>query len=747
MRKLCIAAMAVAMFTSGCANGSRSRFPTSEGSLALDRVVLYRNGVGYFERSGELDGNVLTIKVRKDQVNDLLKSLTIVDENGQALSVSMPLDPTTWANAALASLQPGQGSLYDVLDSLRGVDVELSTTQGPMAGRIVMVERSEQEPDPSMPAAKSRNGGPSPLGSDAKVTLMREQEMRIVRLSKVKGVKLTDRDLSMQFHRRLDASAGEGMFQQVAVSIRLHGAGDHNLRVSYVVEAPMWKPTYRIVLPEDGEGGGALLQAWAVVDNKSGEDWNDVTMSLTSGAPIAFRYDLHTPRDVYREDLSHVGQAKHARARVGETTWGKDEAKGDGGEDDWEAEEREAAKPSAPASAVAPGGWAANKKRAPARGRARLRSEPTDSDNEYYDEPPAEPSPDMTRDALRRSTMAQTRSSQAAGLTIFNLERKLDVPDSSATMVALINQEVKGEQTFMFDPAGGGGSGYESNPYRVIRFLNSTDYVLEPGPISIFAGGSFVGEGLSQAVGSKTTATIPFAVEPTIMVEQKSSGIPQDVKLIKIVRGVIHVERFDRRKTVWAVQSQVKDDGFTVLIKHPKLGGAYQLKDRPTGTEDLPGAYLVPVVVPAGQKKGEVELIEQSPHRTTIGIHNSELLPTLRKVLLATDVGPDAKAKLRPIVALRDEMGKIEAEIRSLEQQKRVVNERADYARENIAALKEDKSAAATKLRRDQEARLKEFTDEGNRMAREIVKLNDTLRQEEIKLGDMLRDLTITVEK
>src|SRR5205823_14696175 len=119
------------------------------------------------------------------------------------------------------------------------------------------------------------------------------------KLSEVRGVRLEDGDLALQFNRTLDASAGEGMFQQVAVSIRLAGASSHDLLVSYVVAAPMWKPTYRVVLPDGGKGK-ALLQAWAVVDNTTGEEWHDVKLALTAGAPIAFRYDLHTPRDVAR---------------------------------------------------------------------------------------------------------------------------------------------------------------------------------------------------------------------------------------------------------------------------------------------------------------------------------------------------------------------------------------------------------------------------------------------------------------
>ena len=257
-----VAALA-AVALSGCGDAKRFRYPTADSPLRLDRVVLYRNGVGYFERTGKIDGDILTLKVRKDQVNDLLKSLTVVERaSGRAVSVSMPLDPQTWANAALATLRPGQGSLAQVLDSLRGSTVTLATDDGRVHGRVAMVEQLTEPADDD-------DDAPS---NDHRVTLLDGDALRVVKLSTVRGVTLEDGDLAMQFNRTLDASAGEGMFQQVEVSIRLVGAATHDLLVSYVVAAPMWKPTYRVVVPKEPTGK-ALLQAWAVVDNTSGEEW------------------------------------------------------------------------------------------------------------------------------------------------------------------------------------------------------------------------------------------------------------------------------------------------------------------------------------------------------------------------------------------------------------------------------------------------------------------------------------------
>src|SRR5690554_4300418 len=325
MRKLAIATLLVfpllpLMF--GCAG--RQPYPTVD-DLELDTVVLYRNGIGYFERRGTVDEDVLRLKVRKDQVNDLLKSLTVVDREGKAVSVSMPLDPSSWANAAMATLAPGRGSLAQVLDSMRGSDVTVRTHGGrALRGRIVMVERSVNEPDPTTRSAGAVSPAPTTADSlDWKLTVLSGGQMQVVRLSKVKAVTLHDGDFAMQLNRSLDASAGEGMFEQVEIEVRLTGARTHDLTVSYVVSSPMWKPTYRVVLPKDGKGD-ALLQGWAVIDNISGEDWEEISLSLTSGAPIAFRYDLHTPRDVYRSDMTESGVHKQAVVAVGETSWGSD---------------------------------------------------------------------------------------------------------------------------------------------------------------------------------------------------------------------------------------------------------------------------------------------------------------------------------------------------------------------------------------------------------------------------------------
>ncbi len=766
-----------------CAHG-RDPYAATDSTLGLDRVVLYRNGVGYFERSGEVDGEVLTIKVRKDQINDLLKSLTVVDRrSGKAVSVSMPLDPQSWANAALATLAPGQGSLDQIIDALRGNEVVLGTTQGKIRGRIVMIEAIVDEPDASPPAHHDRVMPPQAGSKDFRLTVLAGKKMQVVRLSKVRSITLRDGNLALQFHRSLDATAGEGMFQQVEVDIRLDSASKHDLSVSYVVEAPMWKPTYRVVLPEAGKGK-ALLQGWAVVDNISGEDWAKVTMSLTSGAPIAFRYDLHTPRIVPRSDLSGSGSYKRANVAMGETSYGPagSDRDSDGIADSGDScpdtpetyngmSDGDGCPDSMPVAADAPAsemaaadyddykeaeesrsaGKAKKKDSAPRKPAPRASRaagapmmDPYGPSGAGASTPSAPPPPPPAVDfeSLRRSTQANARAKEISGMTRFDLGDRVTVPDGSSTMVAIINQDVEAEQTFLFKP-GGAGQGYEQNPYRVIRFKNSTPFVLEPGPISIYTGGSFVGEGISEAVGTGTSTTIPFAVEPGVLVSSSSQYSGEDMHIVRIVRGTIEVENFQRMTTTWTVKGPPSGSGFTVLVRQNKQGGSYALKSKIDGAEELPDAYLIPVKAPANQTGGTIEVVEQTPSRTTLTIWDSRVPMLFDLVLKLTNLDAATRAKIQPLITLRQEIGRIDTELEGLEAQRVELDQRASETRENLEAIKKDPRAGD--LRGRLSKRLEEFTRDGDKIGRTLVELQSKRLEKKIELEDQLQNLDLSI--
>ncbi|MDJ0764790.1 MAG: DUF4139 domain-containing protein [Myxococcota bacterium] len=721
-----VLALSMSVMAVACTNyGQRPKYPAASSPLKLDRVVLYRNGIGYFERQGVIRGDILTLKVRKDQINDLLKSLTVVDRSsGKALSISIPLSPDAWQSVALSTLSPGSGSLAEVLDGLRGTRITVTTTEAKKAsGRIAMVERININ-------HLYRANDESPPEEDFKLTLLDDETASVVRLSEIKKLSIHDKDLVMQLHRRLDASSGEGMFKQVLIDIRLDNNGPHDLVVSYVAEAPLWKPTYRIVLSDD-ESQEALLQSWAVVDNTSGENWADVDLSLTSGAPIAFQYDLHTPRHIQRPDLSERGLQKQARVAVGETTM----------EEEIEASEAAGADAAAAELQKLKATRSAKPRSAPKREKAAEAFAVKDEAaiNELRGGHAPAP-PGISMGTLQSSVTAKTTSKQVAGLTQFDLENRVTLPDGSATMVALINQKIQGEQTFLYRP-GGSGSGYEYNPYRVVRFNNDTEFVLEPGPISIYAGGSFVGEGLSEAVAAKANATIPFAVEPRIVVRSQISRSSGETKLLKVVAGVLHTESFNRVETTWKVTGMKQNTPYKVLIRHPRQGSNYDLFKPKENVETLTDAYFIPIRVGANKTKASVNVIEQTPSRTTLSIWDGQAVGLLDTLLSLSFVTDDMRAKIKPIIDLRQEIGRIDTEIRGLKAQQHELDQRLEDTRKNLKAIKKDPKATA--LRKKLGNRLDEFSAEAAKIGRKIVALNSKRLEKKIELEDLLKDFTI----
>jgi hypothetical protein len=344
-------------------------------------------------------------------------------------------------------------------------------------------------------------------------------------------------------------------------------------------------------------------------------------------------------------------------------------------------------------------------------------------------------------ETLARSMSARTKAAAISGLSRYDLGEKLTVPDGTSTMVAIINSKVQGEETFLFRP-GGAGQGYEANPYRVIRFKNSTPFALESGPISIYSGGSFVGEGISEPVSAGVAVTIPFAVESSLLVASHLQYGGDEMRLVKITRGVLEIENFARRATTWEITSQQpRQTETTVYVRHPKAGGSFQLVPRPDGTEDLPDAYLIPVKIAANATLGKKEVVEQTPSRSTLSIWDSRSLVLLEGILAVGTLDKSIRAKLEPLVKLRQEIGKIDTEIEGKTRTRQELDQRAQETRANLEAIKKD--PAAGDLRKRLSDRMEQFTKDGDKLGRELVELQTKRTERKITLEDAMQNLEL----
>lgn len=254
-------------------------------NLPIERVVLYKSGVGYFEHEGRVRGDqTVSIDFTSGQLNDVLQSLTVLDLNGGRIA-GINYNSEAPLNQRLGTLQlplAEKTNLAEFYEALRGARLEVRTGNTTITGRLLSMER------------KTRVAGGTTLQVDLATLVSDSGEVRSVEITPAVSVRLANRDVTKEVERYLSLLSSERDADLRKMTIHTEGKGERELYVSYISEVPIWKTTYRIVLPSK-PGDKPLLQGWAIVDNTVGEDWNNVRLSLVAGAPQSFIEQLSQP--------------------------------------------------------------------------------------------------------------------------------------------------------------------------------------------------------------------------------------------------------------------------------------------------------------------------------------------------------------------------------------------------------------------------------------------------------------------
>jgi hypothetical protein len=620
----------------------------STDSLPLKRVVVYRNGIAYFERAGHVDQSEVRFKMKEGEVGDFLATLAVMERGGSSVrAAAFPL------------------------------------------------KMDDENQD-----AKPRS-------------LMSEDEK--------KGLKV--------------------------VVLSLDGK-EHDLHVGYVAESPVWRPSYRLVVQPSGQ---ADLQAWGIVENLSGEDWKDIRLSLVSGAPLAFEAQLGLPVIPPRPTVTDSGEVIAAVPRA-ETSLRQEAAPeappppptpapapvvaADQDEEDG-PEKKEARRD----KKVAVGGGG---KGAAAASRARAPKPKTSAVSEPTFGPGAPPSASAAEARLIPSQPRDLRSLAAVavegGTTRYELPAAVTVPDKSATMVLLLSRRVPGEAIFLFAPDGGVPDS-SSHPFRVARFANRTGGVLEKGPIAVFDGGSFLGQGMLDPLPDGATTTVPFALERALAVDQDRKYDELGERVAKIENGELTIERDSVTLTKYRARNG-GDQPAKLLVKHARLSGT-RLFNPPKETEDNVGTHsaLVPVNVGAHATTelvvDERATLRRSQDWFSVIADNAVKAwladPRADRALVAR-LGA-AWATRNQIVAKNDVRDKLAQEQSNLGQQ-------TEETRRNLRAI--EKNAAADALRRRLTQRLGETAARLDEITKQLVEVDAKLAELRVQFKESIRDVKVT---
>ncbi len=579
---------AALLLATACDNSTQVQYPKEE--LPVSRVVMYQSGIGYIERNAMVKGDELVLRIRPDQINDILKSLTIIDRgNGRPVSISLPVDRDTLNTLSQIPDQIRDGGIRSLLEAFRGAHVSLRAKGGSCEGRIVGVEQDNR------PVAL----GDETIEDEATVTLLNNKNaLEVFRIRDIKSVTLHDQKLADGLSKSLSISLNEGNWKQVELRIRMDSAKERELALSYIVAMPTWKPAYRLVLGDHGKG---TLQGWAIISNVTGADWNGITFSLVSGQPMSFTYDLYRPQFLSRPDLTTLGTQTAVAPVITTSGYVKKES---------------AAAPQATRGYGSKAKYAKARATGAQKMNAMAMADSVQMDmaavEEEYAFDDAEemkmeaPAP-ITADEMVAGFTQLATNTQLGSFDEYKLAAKLTVPDGNTALVNLIQNEVTARDTRMFKPithifdyAQLGKGWRENESYQTIEMKNDLGVALDSGPITIFRDSAVIGEGYLSRTDNNATAYITFAKEGRLEVSVIDDKTDTQKRLKSFKRGVCSYDIEEKLTHTFEFSSHV-EHGVTALLQIPRFK-QWTPVDFPASVVTNDSAYVISADIPANGK-------------------------------------------------------------------------------------------------------------------------------------------------
>ena len=619
---------------------------TPPSPLPIKQVTIFTSGVSYVERDGSVNGDAsVPLTFRTAQINDLLKSLTLIDTQGRVQPVIYGArDPIGRTLQSFAIDVTTPQSRSELLNQLRGASVAVTTAaKTTETGQIVSVE------------SKTVTGPNSTTSTVDTLNLLEADGLHSVHLDDVVGVRLLDARLDQEFRAALTTLASGSDNQRRTVTLHFAGSGTRPVSVGYITESPLWKISYRLLL---GDAGKAAFQGWALVENTSDDDWAGIHLSLVSGRPISFIQDLYQPlylpRPVVQPDIiasptpqTHDSDMRD-EAASGAVKSEQDRLKISG---DFNA----------PMSAAAP--------------MAEL-------------PPPAPPSPPPPPKAKRAAGFSGTDgdsgvTAQASGAETgeqfaYDITTPVTLPRQQAAMIPVIAQDIGADKVSLYN-----ADADPTYPLNAVRLHNTTALHLKGGPVTLFDGGTYAGDATMEDVAPGETRIISYAVDLSIRGERQQTQTDAQRTTLAIHSGVLTITTRERSETKYVFKSRALTDK-TVLVEHPFDAGA-KLIAPAASAERTPTVYRFAVPVPAG-KTAALDVITETPDSSTVALLDGDL-DDFVSYADSQDIPAPTRTALAKIANQRRHIQSLAEHAAEADSQVKQLAAEQDRIRRNMAAL------------------------------------------------------------
>jgi hypothetical protein len=492
--------------------------------IPIREVILYKSGVGYFERGGALrSGESARLDFKASDMNDVLKSLTISGQNGGKVT-GLRYDSSEPLDQKLANFPfkiDGQASLALFLDQMKGAKVELKYGAETISGTVVsgrVVKADDKQPE-----------------REQLVALLDSGELRTLDLAAASSIRFADATLQSQLRDYLTVVNQSRSTDKRSIYIDSSDTKERQIDASYMIPTPVWKSSYRLIFADKGE---PTLEGWAIIDNTSGEDWTNVRLAVVSGRPVSFISNLYEPKYVARQTA--------------------------------ELAEDRAANPVVYGGALQGtlGGVAAP---------LAMRKGFSAGAQTFTLDGPVRSDAAAERQQIASDLAVNVASGDLGELFEYRFSTPVTVKKDESTMLPFLQQPIGARKLLIYSES------YGEHPMNAAELNNSTGKTLDGGPITVFDAASYAGEALMNTLKAGDKRLISYAVDLGTRVTTQFDSSRELVREIHVNRGLLTARlAVDETKT-YTIRN-VDQKAKTLIIEHPERTGYKLIALKPAET-------------------------------------------------------------------------------------------------------------------------------------------------------------------
>jgi hypothetical protein len=596
--------------------------------LSLQKVVLFKHGVGHFEREGQISGNCsIDLYFRASEMNDVLKSLTVLDLNGGIIS-SISYESTLPIEEQLKDIAirlPENNALSGLLSQLQGAQVAIDIGQDTVKGIVTGIETLKRKMNQSL------------VDRTYLSLLIENGGLQSFDVMEAKQITLLDENLKKDLQHLLNVLIATKKKDLKKLTVFLKGEGERTINMSYIVATPVWKTAYRLLLSKETP----LIQGWAVVDNTQDEDWENVSLSLVAGLPVSFIHDLYSPRYQKRPEVKVKQEAAYAP----------------------------------PQSEKALGAVSA----------AMIADEELLSLDDDLDFEMAEDSPSrflkrahLKKAAREHSVALQTRTVEVGDLFQYEIENPVTVRRQESALVPILQTGFSGEQVVVYN-----AEVRQNNPMSAVLFKNTTGLTLESGPLTVFEDEAYLGEAMLDTLKPAEEQFISFSVELGCFVSFEQHNREQAIHQVIIRDGSIALSYYEMAYKTYVINNKTERD-LDFVLEH-RFNQGWDLVETPAPLESTEHFYRFRFEVAAKTIKQftVTECIVRSSHHLLIQTSRASVFMWLEKKYIDNKTS----RSLEDIIQLTEKITQIQHDIEENEEAIKAVFKDQQRVRENLKAL------------------------------------------------------------